>query len=75
MELVVPGDEVGVQVVCLAAQPEMITQAEVQAASAGPSEGCALLENVAAIHIFGDVSTPDQELPEGPDPGRLWQRN
>ena len=75
MELVVGGDEVVVQVVSLAAQPEMITQAEVQAAAVGPSEGRALLENVAAIHIFGDVSTPDQELPEGPDPGRLWQRN
>ena len=75
MELVVPGDEVGVQVICLGAQPEMITQAEVQAASAGPSEGCALFEKVVAIHIVGDVSTPDQELPKGPDPGRSRQRN
>jgi hypothetical protein len=77
MELVVPGDEVGVQVICLGAQPEMITQAEVQAAAKGPGEGCALFEKVEAIalQMVVDVSTSDQELPEGPDPGRSWQRN
>jgi hypothetical protein len=77
LELVVERDEVVVQVVSLAAQPEMITQAEVQAAANGPRERRGLLEKGVAstLGVEIDVSTPDQELPEGPDPGRPWKRN
>ena len=72
LELGLAGDEVIVHVISLAAKPEMITQAEVQATADGPRERRALSENFEAnaLQLVVNVSTPDQELPEGPDPGR-----